>query len=355
MKWISEEDMTKDKKAATKNKIKFKNLELILKLEEDYPGIFIKAMTNFNMAKEYRKSLSEEGKKIIVPWEEALKKLYLGIKYNGVSKENDDIAKLFEKKGLPQTIYDEATRLRREAVKFDVPEHILGKPLKEKTILESIEEIKEKTGKELIYGKEMIEEQFSKQFTYEWLSKNDPNNGILGLLCDCCGSITSKYFGSEVSRRGIISSDVQNLVIRDVKGDIISKGTIYINKKNGYGVINSFQLNEQYRNHEVAEEEGGRYRVEVDSKEEQDRNMIFKAFQRGLEAFIEEYDRQNPNNPLTQVNIGMGHNKLKRQVENFKKATENLTIPFEYHFEDAEKEQYILYKREQRQIEEGRI
>ena len=65
--------------------------------------------------------------------------------------------------------------------------------------------------------------------------------------------------------------------------------------------------------------------------------MIFKAFQRGLRAFIEEYDRQNPKNPLTQINIGMGYNRLKRQVERFKKANE----------------QHILYQREQKQIENG--
>ena len=82
--------------------------------------------------------------------------------------------------------------------------------------------------------------------------------------------------------------------------------------------------------------------------------MIFKAFQRGLRAFIEEYDRQNPKNPLTQINIGMGYNRLKRQVERFKKATSNLTVPSEYSFQDAmTNEQHILYQREQKQIENG--
>ena len=82
--------------------------------------------------------------------------------------------------------------------------------------------------------------------------------------------------------------------------------------------------------------------------------MIFKAFQRGLRAFIEKYDTQNPKNPLTQINIGMGYNRLKRQVERFKKATSNLTVPSEYSFQDAmTNEQHILYQREQKQIENG--
>ena len=80
--------------------------------------------------------------------------------------------------------------------------------------------------------------------------------------------------------------------------------------------------------------------------------MIFKAFQRGIRAFIDEYDRQNPKNPLTQINIGMGYNRLKEQVERFKKATSNLTVPSSYNFQDA-KEQYILYQRKQKQIENG--
>ena len=148
-----------------------------------------------------------------------------------------------------------------------------------------------------------------------------------------------------------IAPDVQNLVVRNSKGDIISKGTMYVNKDRGYAVINDFELNEKYRNHESS---SGRYNVEETSPEEQDRELIFKAFQRGLKAFIEEYDRQNPEKPLTQVNIGMGYNRLKKQVERFKKATSNLTVPSEYNFQDAmANAQYILYQRAQKQIENG--
>ena len=163
------------------------------------------------------------------------------------------------------------------------------------------------------------------------------------------------YAASQIRKHrtcsSVIAPDVQNLVVRNSKGDIISKGTMYVNKARGYAVINDFELNEKYRHHESS---SGRYSVEETSPEEQDREMIFKAFQRGLRAFIEEYDRQNPKNPLTQINIGMGYNRLKRQVERFKKATSNLTVPSEYSFQDAmTNEQHILYQREQKQIENG--
>lgn len=138
----------------------------------------------------------------------------------------------------------------------------------------------------------------------------------MGLFCSCCGTITSKSYGKDIARSSVIAPDVQNLVVRNSKGDIISKGTMYVNKDRGYAVINDFELNEKYRNHESS---SGRYNVEETSPEEQDRELIFKAFQRGLKAFIEEYDRQNPEKPLTQVNIGMGYNRLKSRLRDLKK------------------------------------
>jgi len=45
---------------------------------------------------------------------------------------------------------------------------------------------------------------------------------------------------------------------------------------------------------------------------------------------------------------------LKRQVERFKKATSNLTVPSEYSFQDAmNNQQYILYQRIEKEIENG--
>lgn len=197
----------------------------------------------------------------------------------------------------------------------------------------------------------MIEELYDKQFTYEWLSKNDPSNSIMGLFCSCCGTITSMAYGKDIARSSVVAEDVQNLVVRNSKGEIISKGTFYLNKERGYGVINDFELNTTYRKHEQS---AGRYNVEPDNKEEQEREMIFKAFQRGVKAFVEKYDEQNPEKPIKQINIGTGYNRLKRQVERFRKVSNNLTVPSEYNFQDANKAQHILYERkEQSEIEKG--
>ena len=346
-----EKEKKSEERKSRKEKRKLANLEMIMDLERNYPGMFIKVMTNFDYARSYRNSLDENGKPIKVSWEESLKKFYLSNKYIGVTKENADIAKLFGGKGLSQEVFDRASDLRQKAKSEGVPEHILEKQIKEETILESIERIKSQTESELTNGKQMIEELYEKQFTYEWLSKNDPHNSIMGLFCSCCGTITSSYYGKDIAKATIVAPDIQNLVVRNLKGEIISKGTMYVNREKGYGVINDFELNNRYRHHESS---SGRYSVEEKDHEEQEKKMIFEAFKRGLKAFIKEYDKKNPDRPIQQINVGMGYNRLKRQVEQFKKATSNLTVPAEYKFQDAmTDEQYILYEREEKQIENG--
>lgn len=322
----------------------YSNLEMVLKLDRDYPGLFVKIMGNFEDVKSYRQSLDENGKPVRLSWEDALKKYYFNNKYTGITKENIDIARLFASKGIPQSAFNKASELRGEAIENGVPEHILGKALKEETILESIERIKLQTEKELISGKEMVEELYKKQFTYEWLSKNDPHNSILGVFCNCCATITSQFYGEDIAISSIIAEDVQNLVVRNSKDEIIAKATMYVNKEYGYAVINDFELNKDYRHHEDSDNRGF-YNVEEESKEEQERKLIFDAFQRGVQAFVKEYDRQNPNSHLQQVNVGMGYNRLKRQVLNLKKSSLNLFVPNKYAFQDALNEQYVLYKK----------
>lgn len=330
------------------DKRNFTNLEMLLQLEKEYPGIFVKAMTNFDVAKSHRENLDEAGKQL--SWEEALTRFYITNKYEGRTVENADIAEVFARRGLSQTMFDIASGLRQDAKRGNVPEHILGKPIREETVLERIERTRRQTEEALISGAQMTEELYDRRFTYEWLSKNDPHNAIMGILCSCCGYITSQFYGDVIARISVTAYDVQNIVVRNVRGEIIAKGTMYIDKKRGYAVINNFELNKKYRQHEqspITE-----YGEEI-SEEGKQREEIFRAFQRGLSAFIEEYDSQNPNNPLQQINIGMRPNRLRQQIIRFKKATSNLTVPAEYRFEDASEEQYILYQREG--IRDGRM
>ncbi len=339
----------------------FENLETLIELNKKYRRLISKVMQDFNAVKSYRESASETGKPILVSWRECLEKFYLNNKYIGITDENKDIAKLYARKGIGQADFDYASELRSRAIEEGIPEHILGKPLKEESIIESIERIKRQTEEELQDGRKIIDELYDKQFYYEWLNKRDSVNGIIGIYCSCCASINNLGYGADIAEATIISPDVQNLVVKNSKGNIIAKGAMYVNRKYGYAVINDFELNRKYKHHERSSEmkyepddNTGRYDVPEDSKEEEERELIFKAFQRGIQAFIEEYDSQNPDNPIKQINVGKGYNRLKRQIDRFEMALEKLDVPSDYRFWDAtENSQYVLYKREEDKTRES--
>lgn len=334
------------------------NLEILLELEKKNQNTFIKVMKNFN--NKYRESLDKNGSPIKRSLKESMEKQFLKSQYTGVTEENADIAEEFGRKGLSQSFFDEADRLRKKAEYNNIPKHILGEPIKEKSTLDSIENIRKATENELITGTKDIEKMYEKEFTYEWIDKHDFHNSIMGLYCSCCASIQSNDYGEDIAKASILAPDVQNLVVRDLKNEIIAKGTMYINKEKGYAVINEYEINKKYKKNE-SEYRIGEYKYDYKKEwiceevQEQieDREEIFKTLQRGLKKFITEYDKQNPNNPIKQVNIGIQYNKLRKQVERFKKATSNLEVPSEYGFEDAKLEQYILYKRKEKSKDRG--
>ena len=60
LKFITEMDGKKD----------FKNIELLLRLEREYPGIMVKTISDFHKAKSFKKTLDENGEPIVLSWEE---------------------------------------------------------------------------------------------------------------------------------------------------------------------------------------------------------------------------------------------------------------------------------------------
>lgn len=320
----------------------YRNLDMLLGLENLYPGIFAKVMMNFDDIKGYRVTLDNNGKPHTISWSDAFIKYYQSNAYANVNDENREIAKVFSDKGLEQYVFDKASTLYKDAKELGVKSHILGKPLKEKSIFEEIEDIKNNTGEILSNGKELIEDLYSKHFTYEMLDKYDPRNSIIGLYCSCCATIIDSNYGKHIAVASVKSNDVQNLVINDFKGDIVAKGAMYINSNKGYIVINDFEINQKYRQSETYK--AGIY-ANNDDKTAKERDLIFKAFIRGVKDFIREYDLQHPNKPINQVNVGIGYNRLKSQCYKFKIATKNLEVPCEYNFLDAYSEQRILYQR----------
>ena len=324
----------------------FSNLELLINLNRLHPGMFVKVMSNFDKVKTYRTTLNENGVPIKLSWEDALKRFYYSEKYYGVTNQTQDIAEVFSSKGLSQKVYEMGVELRKKAEKNEVTKHILDKPIKEKSILESIEEVKNQTENILMDSKILIDNLYSKQFTYEMLSKYDPRNAIMGLYASCCGTITSSFYGKDIAKASLIAKDVQNLVVRDSSGEIIAKGTLYVNKDEGYAVFNDFEINQKYREYET---DAGRYNTATPAQKqkEHERDLIFDAFMRGIKAFVKEWDISHPDRPIKIVNVGMGYNRLKAQCEKFKKASLNLSVPTEYSFKDAAEHQRILYDRKE--------
>ena len=326
----------------------YPNLDMILGLNKQYPDLFANVLMNFDAVKNRRNSLDENGKPIRVPWAEALKSFNYYERYENVSPEDEDIAELFAKLGLSKGLYDLAVRFRNDGIRLNIPEHILEQPLEENNILDEIEQIKHSTEQELINSRQLIEQVYDKQFTYEWLNKRDPRNSILGIFCDCCATISSAFYGQNIAIASVREPDIQNLIIKDAYGKIVAKGTLYVDKQNGFGVINTFEVNSKYR-HNM---EKGKSNSKI--KEEQEREKIFEAFQRGVKDFVEVYNKKNPEQPIKQVNVGIKNNKLCRQIERLKEAILNVQVPSNNYFEDAIGEQRVLYEMDTIKEEEER-
>ena len=307
----------------------FECLKILLTLEKEkeFKGIFLKTVLNFNEVLESRNATDIDGKPIKLSIQDAYKAYFRKNKtpYENILPKDQDIANLFSSRGVKPKVYYEAVSLRDQAIEEDVPPHLLGESNKENTILELIEEIKRKTEDEIDGIQEQLAIAYEREFTYEWLNKRHAINGILGLYTNCCASLTRAIEGRKTAKASILAKDVQNLIIRDSNNNIIAKGTFYLNRKLGYGVINSFSISSSVKKDKYG--------------------LIMDAFMRGLDSFIRKYDEIFPHNPIIQINTGISHSLLKIIIERFKKSPELLSVPEEYNFHDAIKEQYILYKR----------
>jgi hypothetical protein len=258
-------------------------------------------------------------------------------RYDGITEETRPIANTVSPFFGAQVIFDRAVGLMEEKKMKETPDHILSVPLKEEkitsinnpfgTIDNTANEIKSNQTDTI----KNLTKTAENEFTFEWLAKNDPENLILGKLCSCCAHIDGMGYG--IMRASIVDPNVQNLVIRDEKNEIIAKSTFFVNRKEGYGVFNTVQISQ-----------------DLDKNK---KRQVYKKYMLGLEKFIEQYNKEHPDNPLTQVNVGMGLNDLKDFIEDNHKEASDLLPSINYsrygsngnYYEgDCFREQYILYK-----------
>lgn len=256
-------------------------------------------------------------------------------KFVGVSVATKDIADEISKFVCDQNLFDEAKRIREEYMRLksesNVDDHIIGE-----SICEKINEERSSVCSEVnsIIGNLR---EVSSKFTYEFLSKNDAANFVLGRYCNCCANIDS--CGYSIMRASIIHPDCQNLVIRDKNGRIIAKSTIYVNKKEGYALFNNISVSESV--------------LQKDKKE------LFSKYNAAIKRFISLYNQKNQSSPIRQVNVGMGNNKLENEIREVCEESDIILKGIDFsvygnngqtHEGDWRFEQRVLWKEDEKPI-----
>lgn len=214
------------------------NLQELLKLEKENTGFISRTYTDFYKVKEYYRSPkgSQRYRKVTI---DAYKEYFSEVCFIGVDETNKDIAEVLGNHTRKQESFDNAVSIRNEYLKLKenkiVDDHILGEELSDK-----IDNIRNQIIGDVSISLKLLSKKANDSFTYEFLSKEDPENFVLGRYCSCCSHIEG--FGYGIMKASILHPDCQNIVIRDEDNSIVGKTTIYVNRKQGYGVLNSIQI-----------------------------------------------------------------------------------------------------------------
>lgn len=270
------------------------------------------------------------------PTVQKFKEFFIEHKYEGIDTlEKKKIAKTISPYFGSQSVFDEAVAIFDEKDIKGVPDHILSIPLKDEPLKDPFKNIDEydfiiqNTEAEIVSN---LTETAQKEFTFEWLSKNDPENLIIGKLCNCCAHILGMGYG--IMKASIVHPNVQNLVIRDKNNKIVAKSTLFINPQKGYGVFNNVEISELYE-----------YSPKRTEK-------IYHEYILGVQKFVEQYNKEHPDAPLRKINIGMGFNDLESIIRKNHLKSPEILYAINYsrfsndetsHRGDSSYEQYILW------------
>ena len=230
-----------------------------------------------------------------VPTVELFVKEFAANKFNGmVDERSKEIGEYLSGFNLyEQRHFDKALEIDKERVDIWVKDHLTKKIIKE-DIIDSLDDYKRRTGElkqdivnELGETLKTQTDTASQIFTYEMLAKSDKANFAMGFLTSCCATLYGAGAGAQ--RAMILHPDMQPLVIKNIKGEIVCFGIIYVNRKEGYAVVNDFELNKQYDTDEVREE-------------------IYNKAMQGVNAFVTQYNKENDDNPIKIVTSGISPN-----------------------------------------------
>lgn len=262
-------------------KLFIENYDQLIELEKKFSGIIAMIYNAFRDISKTSTSHRGSQRHLKVTLDKCID-YFLTRSFEGVTEENKELATVL------QSYYSESYALSvgEMIVKQsqEAPRNIFSKI----NYSEDGDPIYSYDEKEDLYEKNL------KGFSYHWLPKQDYDNLILGKYCNCCAHILGA--GAGIMRASMILDNCQNLVIRNIKGEIIAKMTIYINREQGYAVFNTAEVNFIYR---------------TDS----DINEIYEAFMRGVNAFVDKYNENNAI-PISLVSIGKYRNVIKYNLGN---------------------------------------
>ncbi len=251
------------------------NYPELLKQERIKAGFIERVYINFKEISKTATSHKGSQRKLKVTMDKCISYLS-SVKFDGVSSEHRKLAELIGAWYDKNETWLKAKRVYEEA------------KMAPRNIFDKIEVSDE--GK-IIYLHDKrtdLKEKVNDNFSYEWLPKQNMDNLVLGKYCNCCAHVEGA--GEGIMRASMIHDSVQNLVVRNEKGEIIAKSTLYVNRSAGYAVFNNVESSFNYRSHK-------------------DLIKIYKAFMRGTKAFIERYNENN-DIKLSEVTIGANRNTI---------------------------------------------
>lgn len=263
----------------------------LIELEKECTGYMARIYNEFEKIKEFGKSSrgNQKYRKITV---EMCKNYFAESSFENVNEDNKDIAETISYYTRNQESFDEAVRIREEYLYLKnngrIDDYLLNEPLMSE--LEKVREGIMLDSRKAIEGLNKFANDF---FSYEYLSKYDPRNFVLGKYCSCCAHLEG--IGHGIMKASILNPDCQNLVIKDKKGKIIAKSTLYINREQGYGVFNNVEINNN-----------------IHTKESKEK--IYKVYVEAVEAFAKRYNEKNPDKPLSVITVGLSMNDLKFEI-----------------------------------------
>lgn len=251
--------------------------DLISHEKSHMSGFIERIYNNFERIQETCTSNRGDQRQLKVSVEKCINYL-TDIKFRSATHETKELAKIIGEWFDKDDTFDNALRVYEESL--NAPRNIFTKHITD-----------EKTGNEIYDNRpecDLKEDVCERDYSYEWLPKQDYKNLVLGKYCGCCAHIEGA--GQGIMRASMILDCCQNLVIKNTTGIIIAKATIYVNRREGYAVFNNVESSLGYRDSGSLE-------------------TIYRAFIRGTKDFLNEYNKNN-NIHITRVNIGAVRNTI---------------------------------------------